>query len=199
MIAIFGGYGYSANATSPRRLNDLIFLDPVTNSIRSYFPPSLEGPPPRVFGGMCALKDGLLLFGGRKNPNCAFNDCWFFDFSTNHWIQFPAISSFPAARWNYGLVSVNAHVALLYGGRDVNQVFGDCWSVFVKKNPDSTFECKWFLLYDSHNTIYNNNESPNVRFSPLLTPVWQQGICDEVLIWGGIKSLTGECRNSSSF
>lgn len=192
-IAVFGGYGYSANASSPSRLNDFVLLNTQTNQISFYLHSKTSSPPPRVCHAMCAIDGGVIVFGGRKSPSCPLNDCWFMDLQTNTWTEIPLPSTCPSPRWNCGITAINNHVAVLYGGRNDQTVFGDCWSVFIKRNNNSQIECKWFLLYDTDNSIYNNNPSPGYCFSPIVLPVYRNDSCDEVIIWSGMKTLLGEC------
>lgn len=206
IIAIFGGYGYSSSLATPHRLNDLLLFNAESQTIDRYIEPVSNrtspsdhlpiSPPPRVHASLCSLQNGLFLFGGRKSPQFAMNDCWFFEFASNQWLSLPQPSPCPSPRWNCSITRVNDHIAFVYGGRDSEQVFGDCWTVLLKKGSEGQMECRWFLLYDSDNTLYNMNESPGKRFGALTVPLLQQGCCDEVLIWGGVHTLLGECLDS---
>ena len=82
----------------------------------------------------------------------------------------------------------------MYGGRDGNRVYGDCWSVHVVKEENQV-KLTWFLLYDSTNSLYNANESPGTRFGCCLLPLCS-GSCqhDEVIVIGGMTDLHGTCK-----
>ena len=177
-------------------MNDLILLNTKTGAIDSYYSSGLHMPSPRLGSSLCCLQEGLFLFGGRQNPSSPLNDCWFFDFSSLQWIQLTDLPTCPSPRWSCSMVPVNAHMAVLFGGRSTTDVYGDCWSVFLKKHSTGEIECKWSLLYDSQNSIYNGNPSPGPCFQSIILPIVQNDLCDEILVFSGMKNLLGESRST---
>lgn len=201
-MAVFGGYGFTQHANTPSRLNDLLLIDTHSNTIKEVQVRSEEKPCPRMSASLCSLLGGVLLFGGRGNPSCAFDDLWFFDLDQERWysVDYDASLPHPEARWSCSITSLSETHAALYGGRDSASTFGDVWTLHLVRSDDH-IAASWFCLYDKRNSIYNANESPDSRFDACILPLCSQtrSTCthDHVLILGGKSSLLGDCTHHS--
>lgn len=198
VVAVFGGYGYGVDSQAPSRLNDLLFIHPDTNQIQVVQSVSNEKPCPRVSASLCSLLGGILLFGGRGNPSCAFADLWFFDGNEEKWysVEYDSSLPHPDARWSCSIASLSETHACLYGGRDASSIFGDLWTIHLVRSADH-ITASWFCLYDCKDSIYNANQSPGSRFDVCLLPLCSESKAscthDYVLVLGGKSSLIGDC------
>lgn len=197
-VAVFGGYGYGLNSQVPSRLNDLLFIHPDTNQIQVVQSVSEEKPCSRVSASLCSLLGGILLFGGRRNPSCAFADLWFFDVNEEKWysVEYDSSLPYPGARWSGSITSLSETHACLYGGRNTSSIFGDLWTIHLVRSADH-ITASWFCLYDCKDSIYNANQSPGSRFDVCLLPLCSESksSCthDYLLVLGGKSSLIGDC------
>lgn len=198
VVAVFGGYGYGVDSQAPSRLNDLLFIHPDTNQIQVVQSVSNEKPCPRMSASLCSLLGGILLFGGRGNPSCAFADLWFFDGNEEKWysVEYNSSLPHPDARWSCSIASLSETHACLYGGRDASSIFGDLWTIHLVRSADRV-TASWFCLYDCKDSIYNANQSPGSRFDVCLLPLCSESKAscthDYVLVLGGKSSLIGDC------
>ena len=148
---------------------------------------------PRLFSTICAVCGGLFVVGGRTSPSQPFLDPSFYDLQTQQWLSVSSEGSQPQPRWSHTMIRLHDSLCVLYGGRDSDHIFGDCWSVHIVKD-DNHVKLTWFLLYDSTNTIYNANESPGTRFKCCMLPICNDSCQhDEVIVMGGMIDLDGTC------
>ena len=135
--------------------------------------------------------------GGRSNPSSPFFDPWFYDLRQQQWMTTISDGTQPEPRWAHSLVRLGDSLCMLYGGRDHQRVYDDCWSVHITREDDQTVHLSWYLLYESSTTLYNANASPGPRFGSCLLPICSNATnCqhDEVAIVGGRKDLEGTCK-----
>ncbi len=93
-----------------------------------------DSPSPRQHGSMAYAGDGkFILFGGYNMEEGFLNDTWLYDLSDYSWTQIYPSSSPPARRRASMSWDPSEKVAVLFGGRDSENVFNDLW-VF---NPET--------------------------------------------------------------
>ena len=90
-------------------------------------------PSPRLSSSICSVCDGILVVGGRSNPSSPFFDPWFYDLRQQQWIATVSDGNQPEPRWSHSLIRLGDSYCMLYGGRNHQRVFDDCWSVHVTR------------------------------------------------------------------
>ena len=87
-------------------------------------------PEPR-YGHCCTALDGdtMIMFGGRNQAGKFLSDTWFFSVSESKWtaLKPEELSPPPSGRVFSAICSLNDRSALLFGGTDGAQNFGDIW------------------------------------------------------------------------
>ena len=111
-IFIFGGIGSTANVQN-ECLRDIVVLD-IENW--AWSAPIISGtvPQPRFVHRMVAVRNKLLLFGGRTSGREKFNDVHLFDPETMTWTREDGIAGdAPSSRGGCSLVAIGEQVPQL--------------------------------------------------------------------------------------
>jgi len=114
----------------------------------------------------------MFVFGGRTNPKMGLNRLNCFDLKSINWKEITGENR-PEPRWRHTFKKVDKTRGIVFGGRNDEKLFNDCW-IFDVNN--------YFSL------IQTNSEPPEPRYSFASTVV----ICNGkkfLLIHGGSQTL----------
>jgi len=129
------GIGVLFGGLESRRVASVLFLHP-NSDIEEIEVHGLQ-PKPRTHAGGCLLKDDMVVFGGRTNPNKALGETWRFELVNRVWKQIEVDG--PVPRFRHCFHAFDSNQAIMFGGRNKSELFNDAWLFLGEEN-------KWLRL-----------------------------------------------------
>ncbi|XP_013407938.1 kelch domain-containing protein 1 [Lingula anatina] len=104
--------------------NDLFIFDTETSSWSHPMQMNAVGPTPRAATGMCAVKNKLVIFGGRDSQ-ARRNDLYIYNIETRKWETVSVKGCQPEPRSFHTVTAVGARVVVIGGRSQSNQHYDD--------------------------------------------------------------------------
>ena len=174
-MIVFGGYTEGVKASSETYTLDFSFTPVSWTKLNATGEIPARYGHSAVWGGM-----GMMVFGGKDNPESLLNDCWELNLETKQWTPIYVTGDKPSARWQHTAVWMwgeGPGEMIILGGEDENgNHLDDVWVLYTPGPGEPGY--RW-------ERIYPIGDSPSGRAGHAAALGWGGEGGEKMFIFGG--------------